>query len=97
MFLQIHNKLQDVGSFSLSNTFIDFNDSLNSTFNHHNNLNNIFEENLNVIHNNLANNNYLSDAHDLYIIENTINNKKIGSITRQQTFSPGDVRLKHFF
>ena len=102
--MQIHNKLQDIGNYLFTN---DLNDSLNNsstTMTEKNNVMNIddlyeqtFDENLNIIHNNLANSNFINDDNDLYIIENSLNKKKLGQIERLQTFSPGDQRHKHYF
>lgn len=39
----------------------------------------------------------LYDDNDLFIIENSMNRKRIGLLSRQKTFSPGDNRLKHYF
>ena len=113
IFLQIHNKLQDVQNYLFSNTYVDLNDSLNSTINYNNpnslllndnsniidnSTNSFFEqafnENLNVIHNNLANSNYLNDDNELYIIENSFNlTKKRLQMPRVHSFnSPGEQR-----
>ena len=116
IFLQIHNKLQDVQNYLFTNSYVDLNDSLNSTINYNNansllqnenttisnNNNNgssfyeqAFNENLNVIQNNLANSNYLNDDNDLYIIENSfnLNKKRIGQMPRIHSFnSPGQKR-----